>query len=187
MSAQHACVSKRRSLLMCSLLLAVGLAPVVSAIIVYRMGWLESSSTLNNGELLQPALKLSRLSLTSTHWTVWYVYPRQCESGCLAHIDKLVRLHQILGKDRSRVRLAFSFLKGKPVAINYSQFADHWTITAAQFARFYPQHHPAAAVTTSGDLFLSDPQGNVFMHYPGDVKIKAIFDDLHRVLTASLQ
>lgn len=158
----------------------IALAPVVLAIIAFRLHWFEDGVKTNKGQLLTPILNLNDLGLASQgKWEIWFVTPR-CEQACVQTLDKLQRLYQIQGKEIQRVKLAMSLLETKSQPIKNMHF---YTLDSKRYQQFMTK--TALKPARMGDIYLVDPLGNIFMHYTADASLKSIHHDLSRVLKVS--
>lgn len=170
-----------QSRLICAVIFIVALAPVILAIVAYRAHWFVGSGTVNNGQLISPTLHVQSMSIQNNQWAVWFVYPQSCQQQCLQVIDKLDRLYQIMGKERPRLTLALSLLNHEK--FNSKTPIKNWDVDQKALNKNYQQ--AGLQLGSAGDIFLVDPHGNIFMHYPADASLKSIHDDLKRVLKLS--
>ena len=182
----------RRTLL---LLASVFLGPMAVAMALYYTGfqW-RPEGTTEHGVLFQPPRPMPDLGMevmdeiggsAQLHgrWTLIYVGPGPCDAGCREALVTMRQVRRALGRDLDRVQRLYLVTDGTP---------------DRQFLR---AEHPGAAVVRddaavtsltsiigtvrSGDIFLSDPLGNLVMRYPAGSTMKDIHTDLKHLLKLS--
>jgi len=161
--------------------------------------------TTNKGQLIQPPLDFSKLSLQDAdkkpldanvwkgHWLILYVNPKpNCDAVCEKKIYYLRQIHTATGKDRDRVQRAIMTFSGQPVDSHLNQLLTteyagtmHFTVTENQFSDFIHDSPAANLALTQGSIYLVDPLGNVLMVYTLDAAPMDIFKDLTKILKLS--
>lgn len=193
-------VSGRRRLL---LLAALFILPILVAYSLYYGGW-RPSSTVNHGELLQPArpvqdvtLKLLsgdsiRFNYWHGKWTLLTFSTAECLKPCERNLNNIRQIIAAQGKEAHRVRGVLVVTDGK--ALDWLRLA----------IKDYPDMQvvigPQAAVNTLAQQFvlpvgspldnlnrvyLVDPFGNFMMSYPSDADPIGMHKDLKRLLRVS--
>lgn len=91
------------------LIWALGLLPMLLAILVYvtRVG--VPVAQVNSGQLIQPIVPLQewggRVDQFTSHWSLLLVHEHPCRKPCMLEGEKLRRVHDALGRDSDRVRV----------------------------------------------------------------------------------
>jgi len=155
--------------------------------------------TKNRGDLLQPALEVTKLDLrngdgkaiawSSTHWTVVVPTFDGCDSHCLEVLMTTRQVHLALGRDEDRVRRLLLLIDAPLSAETAAQIArDHPHIVIASTTRasidtlFATQSAVAPANT---QWYLADPRGWLMMHYGASHVGKDLLTDLKHLLKYS--
>lgn len=182
----------RRTLLLLAL---VFLGPMALAVGLYvtDFQW-RPEATTEHGDLYRPARPLpdlvatqpGRLGETFTlhgRWTLLHIGPGACAAECRQALVASRQVRRALGRDMDRVQRLFLVTDGH---------ADQGML-AAEHPGIGLVEHPAAAAgllqlvgpTTPGDVFLTDPLGNLVMRYATGTPMKGMHADLQRLLKVS--
>lgn len=182
----------RRTLLLLAL---VFLGPLALAVGLYFTGfqW-RPQATTEHGELYRPARPLPDLSMrllggtggeATLHgkWTMMHIGPGACEAGCQAALVTTRQVRRALGRDMDRVQRVFVVTTGR--ADTGMLATEHPGIGVAgedaatgELLRRVGGHSP-------GDVYLTDPLGNLVMRYDARVTMKGMHADLKRLLQVS--
>jgi len=158
--------------------------------------------TKNLGDLLQPALEITKLDLrdgdgksipwpASKHWTVVIPTSDGCDSRCLDVLMTTRQVHLALGRDEDRVRRLLLVIDVPLSAETAAQVAkDHPHIVIASTTRasidalFAAQSSMAPA---NAQCYLVDPQGWLMMHYGANHVGKDLLTDIKQLLKYSAE
>jgi cytochrome oxidase Cu insertion factor (SCO1/SenC/PrrC family) len=208
MSALKKTSHNRHGIWIIILLLMLFIGPMIAAWSLYSSDnrWL-LTATVNSGELLQPPLDFTQLSLRDSRgallpaanfrekWLLLYVAPAPCAAACEKNLYKMQQIWLALGKDKERVQrllVIFSADHSSASVADYLQAAQdnypgmlYAATSKKEFTRFFtiPGWHGFAL--QQGAIYLVDPHSNILMVYPADVKPKGLWQDLTRLLNAS--
>ena len=144
---------------------AVGVIPVLIAIMMYFFGLMLPHDRTHNGELLQGKHLNSWQLRTSEpnnkpQWQLLLTTPQSCQQNCEQWWQVLDKVHTALGKDQGRVVLS---------RIDTS----HSDLPQPDFNRL------GAAV------WIADPKGNLVLRYSLDEQPKQVLKDLRKLLKVS--
>lgn len=93
----------------------VGLVPVLLAVLVWYSGIGVPARGVNLGELVRPVRTLDQWGGESDrytgHWSLLLVHEPNCAAPCEFRLEMLKRVHDALGREADRVRVA-SLLSG---------------------------------------------------------------------------
>lgn len=179
------------------LIAIVCLGPVVGAYLLYYYGDLSALPLVPNEErlLLNPAVPLppvdgltAESSDDSTawgpQWTLLYVRTSECDDVCHNDLVRIARVHVRLGREQSRVRMAY--LGPDPGAFLEEPTLDAASIeTPSAEALVTALAAAGAPVTAGGRLYVVDPHGNLVLSYPPHPDQEGLLDDLDRLLDVS--
>ena len=158
-------------------------------------------NTVNNGDLINPAIPVESFHLKTPfeqtpaprkefkgHWTVIYLLPKICSAGCHENLFNMKQMHTALGKEMSRVKRAYFFLPNQVNKAECKLYHDtypnvpQWVIHANVLAEL-KTHNPHYEKV--GTYYIVDPMGHIMMSYEGDMPMKAIMNDIKRLLKVS--
>ena len=89
--------NNRRNYIVLLLMLALFIAPGLSAYLFYNhLTWLGAAKT-NKGELLNPPILLTKLGMDAK-WRLILWSPTGCAQECIQQLDKLARIRLALGR-----------------------------------------------------------------------------------------
>ena len=187
--------ARRKGRLTLLFLALVFLGPMLAAVLLYLTDFVwRPSGTTEHGMLYQPPRPMADETMTLVDptgtraslrgkWTLIYLGPGDCGAPCRQALEEMRQVRRALGREMSRVQRLYVVTAG--------------TADTAFLAREHPGIGliaEAPAVRTieaeigqrgSGDIFLTDPLGNLVMRYPAGTAIKDIHKDLKRLLTVS--
>lgn len=141
------------------LLLLTFVVPFAAAAIMLKTGWYGSIGTINHGELIEHPLDLQQILHTQTNvgtdinpktWKLLFIKPSHCGAPCENSLYLIKQIETAMGPDKPRV----DTLVVEPLQRN-----DLDTVMQAALPELTPP-------SESNHLFLVDPLGRVFMHYP---------------------
>ena len=170
------------------LLAVIAIAPMVLAYAAYYL-WPRDVRT-NYGVLL-PAHKLAPITGVGLdgsafdtgalrgRWLVLYAAPGACDAECAGALYASRQARTIQNAERERVQRAWLVTDDATPAP--ALIADHPDLSIARVA-------PGAVAELPGgtsEIYLVDPLGNFVLAWPADPDIKAMANDLRRVLRAS--
>ncbi|MGI9309424.1 MAG: hypothetical protein ACR2P6_09185 [Gammaproteobacteria bacterium] len=183
--------SGRRSLLLLALLF---FGPLAAAMFLYYsdVGW-RPAATVERGLLLQPAVQLPETTLGEAQppsevlqlrgrWGLLYVAAEDCDALCQDALTTMRQVRLALGKDMGRIMRVLFVPQASPALA--SLFEEHPGITVS------PRSESAdlqdlIGTPLAGELFISDPQGNLVMRFPPGTSIEDIHADLKHLLKLS--
>jgi hypothetical protein len=182
----------RRTLL---LLAVVFLGPMAVAMVMYFTGFqLRPQGTTQNGELYQPPRPLPDATLalladpagTATlhgKWTFVYVGPGPCDPTCRQALVEIRQVRRALGRDLDRVQRAYVVTAGQ--ADRDALAAEYPGLGLVEDAATVQGLLTVIGEARPGDVFLTDPLGNLVMRYPAGTTMKAMHADLKHLLQVS--
>ena len=169
--------------------------PMMGAWILYKSGVNIFTGRVNHGQLINPPLTLTDISLKNniTHdkWAMIYVAPQQCEKICLDNLYKMRQIRLELNADEQRMQRVLITAQGQSINNLHSLLAHQYFGTIAlqipqneinKLLAIIPQKNLAMR---QGGLYLADPLGNVMMVYAADANPSGIYKDLQRLLRVS--
>jgi hypothetical protein len=190
--------SQRKARRTLSLLAVVFLGPMVVAVVLYYTDfrW-RPSGTTQHGVLYQPPRPLPDVAMAIVDaaggnatlrgkWTLIYIGPGDCQAPCRAALDAMRQVRRALGRDMDRVQRLYVVTAGTADTSFLTQEHSGIGIVADSRAA-----HDLAGQTGqadqggAGDIFLTDPLGNLVMRYPAGTTMKGIYGDLKHLLTVS--
>ena len=179
------------------------LLPVLLAFVLYAAGW-RPSSTINHGEIVEPArliddlelhtLQSGKLRIHDLHrrWTLIYFGPSECESLCERSLYKMRQVRLAQGDNAERIQRLFVLLdvqaldKLRQTLKDYAGMrvatgpSGNVRALAAQFA--LPAGTPLDGLNR---IYLLDPAGRLMMSYPAQADPSGMRKDLARLLKVS--
>ena len=175
----------RRTLL---LIAVIGLAPVVLSTLIYL--YFPRPASTNYGRLLEvaPAPEIAgtrldgtpfRLSQLQGKWVLLVAADGACPDPCGSELYATRQARTIQGREQDRVeRLWLVTDAASPPA---QVLAQHPGMVIARVEAAMAARLPAGPAA----IYLIDPRGNLVLQYPQDPDIKALANDLKRLLRAS--
>lgn len=187
--------TQRKGRLTLLFLAVLFLGPMAAAVIIYYndFRW-RPTGTTEHGELYAPARPLPDVTMAVEDarggnrslrgkWTLMYFGAGDCEAICRGALAESRQLRLALGRDMDRVQRLYVVTVGT---------AD---------AGFLMKEHPGIGLIAAGpvandladrvgdrragDLFLTDPLGNLVMRYPAGTTMKGMHGDLQHLLKVS--
>lgn len=172
-------------------LIVIFFAPVFFARLATTNSHFSFTSKVNQGELITPSISINDMNIKfisgkplttknlKQQWQLFYVMTDQCNSECQNALYKMRQVNSSLGKEAYRInRLVMGV--GSFSENNQRFFKEK---------KYTEQHLLVLPVLShgivSGRVYLADPLGNIMMTYPADFKMKALYQDLSRLLKAS--
>ncbi len=182
----------RRTLL---LLAVVFLGPMAVAMALYFTGFeLRPGGTTQHGELFLPPRPMPDVGMTLLgdpagtaqlygKWTLIYAGPGQCDDSCQQTLVEIRQVRRALGRDMDRVQRLYLVTSG--TAARDFLGAEHPGLGIVEAPIEVQELVGIIGDIHAGDLFLSDPLGNLVMRYPAGTTMKAIHTGLQRLLKIS--
>jgi cytochrome oxidase Cu insertion factor (SCO1/SenC/PrrC family) len=187
-----------------TLLILIFAMPMACAWIAYSKGFFLSMHTINHGQLINPPLEITQLSLvnhqgqpvTTQHfrgkWWLIYIHQQSsCGLVCKKTLYDMRQIRQATGKDRERIARAVITFQDNPdpnlhtlLEHDYPN-TQHLMTSRSRFLQLLQQQNLKKLAITPGSLYLVDPLGNVMMFYKPDAPPKGVLKDLQRVLKVS--
>ena len=171
-----------------ALLVAIALAPIVLSYLAYR--YEPRQARVNYGELLA-AGTLARVSGTRLdgsafdsdalrgRWIVLYAAPGLCDAACTAALYATRQSRTIQNAERERVVRVWLVIDA--AAPSAALVAEHRDLVVAHVDAAVAARLPHGAER----IYLVDPLGNFVLAWPSNPEIKAMANDLTRLLRAS--
>lgn len=191
--------SGKKSLL---LMVAVFVTPVLLGALLYfnmdRLGF--SRSSINYGELIQPALPLKAGKLLyqgkpvkaeklfTKKWTMLYIEQGQCEQHCLDQLLLIKRIRLLMNEQMRRVRTVLVAKSEHIAEISKKTSKNNPDLVFAALANPDDMLSFMSQFTQleKSPVYLVDPLGNLMMVYPQDKPdAKKMIRDLSRLLKYS--
>lgn len=203
MNEPHTQKQATKNRLVLILLVLVLVLPMASAYVLYAVGW-RPSSTVNHGELVEPARLISDVRLHTRNdsefhvkdvygkWTFVYFGPAECSGECERSLYKMRQVRLAQGKHADRVERVFVVVgkhaahalartaKDYPGMVVVTGSRENIAILAQQFA--LPAGTPLDGL---GRIYLMDPAGRLMMSYPLEADPSGMRKDLERLLRVS--
>jgi hypothetical protein len=192
MSATMALAPRRRAL---GLLALIFLGPLAAAFLLYYGApGLRPLRSTAHGELLNPARPLAAIALLTpsgtrtdplvleNKWSLVALAEERCSASCAASLDQARQIRLLLTHDAARVQRVLLYTRaccGDPPAA-----APDLTIASLQGPDAAPLREVFLSLPVAG-LYVVDPHGNLFMHYPPTVAASGVLEDLKRLLKLS--
>jgi hypothetical protein len=176
--------STNRSRWLLLLIVALFLAPFLSALYMYYSGW-QPTRTRNYGELLQPVRDLRTVRFTRADgsrfefhhedhvWRVLVAPPADCWHDCERLADTLRRVWVGLGKDADSVQVLWVGAAPKQT------FRDLLPVRADDTLA---PRLPDAATPAAIPVYVVDPSGYLFLRYRPGFDPSGLRRDLKRLL-----
>lgn len=169
--------------------------PIVAAIVMYYAGgdaWRPSGSVAHGVLLTQPRTLPTGVMILPDgatadfggKWSLLYVGRGDCDDACKEALFRTRQVRRALGKDMERVQRFFIATSGAPNAGFLA--ADHpglLVLTDGQSSR--DTVLATLGEFAEGDVFITDPLGNVVLRFPAGTAMKDMHQDLVLLLKAS--
>ncbi len=197
---QAAPTQPKRSIAPLLAVLAVSLAPVVGAFVVYfNPQWWPADST-NYGQLLTPqrpmpadaALTLTtldgkpfELSSLKGEWLLVASDVAQCDEACARKLFILRNSHASQGKNVERLTRVWFILDDEPVPEKVLEAYKGTVMLRArreQLEPFLVQGTPHAAEGLLGPMWIIDPNGNLILQYPDQADPVRVRKDISKLV-----
>lgn len=176
--------STRRNRMLLVGIFAIAIVPLAGAFWLYESSRsAQPWATTNHGELLNPIVSVSDLSLravdgdesmiNSGHWWLVAVARDGCDAECQRAVHQLRQLHILLARDATRVKRSFVAIGSEP--------------PDASLAKTYPELvlFSGAADALRAGIYIVDPLGNLVLHYEFNDAGKSVLADLKQLLKVS--
>lgn len=165
------------------------------------VGRWQPNSSIQHGELLNPARPLANLRFTTldtpaldqmsirAHWVLVYLYPAaECNAPCQTVLYNMRQARLALGKDMGRVKTLL-LLDAPPNPTLYQWLTAEHPAMMVGIADVVTRNELSSAfgsADTAGEwIYLLDPLGNLLMRYSTAVDPRGILKDLQRLLRLS--
>ncbi len=160
------------------IILLTPLLVVASATLLYYTGWLNPSTTTNNGTLIDPPVQISQLEVEKSDRQWWLVtaIDEPCGTACEEQLYWVGQVISALGKDAPRVTQK----------LFYPPRVQDPALPAAE-----EDVQPLAAdlsplpVNNPVQLFVVDPNGNIMMTFGPENAYEEVLEDMEELLTLS--
>jgi len=181
------------------LIFAAAAVPLIAAILLIQAGWRPETSNANNGELLQPARPISRITLSDPanrsvpietlygQWLTVTVTDGSCTVACRNSLWKMQQVRLAQGQHMRRVEriLIMSHVARTPPRMIEQDFPGTRVLTAnaaemGRLKKLLADEKPAA-----NRIYLIDPNGNLVLRYTENQDATGIRKDLSRLLRLS--
>ena len=165
------------------------------------VGHWRPDSSVQHGELLNPARPLTALRFTPLndrepdgttlrgHWVLIYAGSAgECAAACQTALYDLRQVRLALGKDMGRVKTLL-LLDNQPIVELHQWLADEHAAMIVGVADLAARTELTEAFPTPGAvgewIYLLDPLGNLLMRYPVASEPRGMLKDLQRLLRLS--
>jgi len=187
------------------LLVALFLAPILLAYIVYKNRSLIPSNSTNHGEIISPAQPLVEFSLKTQEgtsfglkgiqrkWSYIYVIENECNDVCKLNLLKMRNARIAQGAEGRRVNYYLIITKGS----KDNKFSDEFVKAHPKLSILYAQNADAKPlldilkgstqyrIEEMNRVYMIDPIGNYMMFYEDGFDSLGIMEDLKFLLKAS--
>jgi hypothetical protein len=188
-----------RPRLMLLFIIACFLVPLAIAWLL--VGHWRPDSSVQHGELLNPARPLTALRFTPLndrepdgttlrgHWVLIYAGSAgECAAACQTALYDLRQVRLALGKDMGRVKTLL-LLDNEPIAELRQWLVDEHAAMIVGVADLAARTELAGAFSQPGSagdwIYLLDPLGNLLMRYSVASEPRGMLEDLQRLLRLS--
>lgn len=181
-------MSKRTTL---TILAVVFFGPVIAAYVWYFHFGDIQPATVNRGDLVEPAVSLTDLSISyvesdrtdypfSGEWSVVHTLRSDCDAACASSLHTTRQVWRRLNKDMPRVHRFLLLPSTASVPPVLEEHPDLVVLRGepAVFERF-------SEAAGAGRIYLVDPFGNLMMSYPKPLEPELLYKDLQRLLKYS--
>jgi len=194
---------RRRSRASLLIVLAMFAAPVLIAWLIFYVfpGWMPSS-TINHGDLVEPARPLPDFNLGTVSgdavdqtflrgkWNYVYLHEGECDSACVERLYKVRQLRLANGKNIDRIQRLMLWRADSVSPDARAELQSHFpgqviALVAENSGLVSVFSTDAEAPLTAGRIYLVDPLGNLMMSYQPDAEPRGIIKDMHRLLKYS--
>ncbi|MDP3559585.1 MAG: hypothetical protein Q8R79_04440 [Legionellaceae bacterium] len=171
----------KNSFILLSLALIFSLPPVAAYLFFIQKPWLHHAP-IYQGTWISKAHTLNNLP-EQAQWHLFYWQPNPCRSSCIQHLDTLARIRLALGRKLYSVQQYLAMtsenLAGqKKTQQSFLKMADIQTlILTSKNEKFLKQHMSGAAYG------IATPQREILLLYPIDTPPKALYHDLHLLVS----
>jgi hypothetical protein len=179
----------RRNRLLLLGLFAIAFLPLAASHLLYlTLRGEQPWATTNHGELLQPPVPVTTLSLRGpggqpdraidgrSGWWLLLTTAEDCASECEQAAFMLRQLHVLLHRDAPRVQRGIVFNPQLPGEIRWQDLAE-------RYAPLTP--FSTGEATLREGIYIVDPLGNLMLFYPYSDAGKPVLEDLKRLLKVS--
>jgi hypothetical protein len=178
-----------------ALVALVFFGPIALAILVYYGGgerWRPSGSIAHGILLAQPrtlptGVMILNQGITADFagkWSLLYVGRGDCDDACKETLRRTRQVRRALGKEMARVQRFFISTGGQPNSGFLA--ADHpGMLVMADGLASRDAVLAALGEFAEGDVFVTDPIGNVVLRFPAGTTMKDMHADLSLLLKAS--
>ncbi len=161
--------------------------------------WGERPAISSNGVLINPVIDIEQLKLRDSNgqlldrerltkkWRLYYFVGEHCDSSCQQTIFNMRQINKALGKNQSRLQYVIVHLQ-QPVAEFSTYLSNQHEDSIELYAQQIPQNSTnmqAINFSSSSDIYLMDPIGNIMMSFNKDLNPKLILKDINKLLKIS--
>ena len=183
--------ARNRSRALLLLIVAMFMAPFVTALVLYYIDW-QPTHTKNYGELLKPPRDLRGLDLRRTDgsafvwnhedhtWRVLVAPPVDCREHCTRLVDTLRRIWIGVGHDADRVQVLW-IGEAPPQAERFRALLSLRASSALQ-SRLPDQARMDAVTAASIPVYVIDPSGYLILRYAPGFEPAGLRKDLVQLL-----
>lgn len=180
------------------LIVATIVVPIIAAYVAYYTGTGVSEETVNKGVLLEPAVKVSKLTavsdsdelpdLSDRKWRMLVPVAGPCGEGCQENLYTTRQVHIRLGDKSTRVERWAVNLAGEQGEAFLSDihddhpFLEHFSVTRETWRNWLAHTNAPANLEQTPYYLLVDQEGFAMMYYTVDHHGNDLLDDIKRVL-----
>jgi len=180
--------------LLAATILGTPLLIVIVTSLMYFNNWMTPEGRVNHGLLLTPVIQITQLTaqpepnLVIDKWQLILRVEGPCGSSCETWIRDLRQLHVALGKFESRVSRLYLSDRVVPELVNE---VGHYRTIVSSLTSFSDLSDQLVKSngwvnSESTSIFISDPLGNIMLHYNESVSPRDIIADIKKMLKLSM-
>jgi hypothetical protein len=168
--------------------------PLAAAAFLYYsdLGW-RPAATVERGQLYQPPVQLPDTNLGTSveqseqsrlrgRWGLLYVSAERCDADCRDALTIMRQVRLAFGKDMGRIARVLLVAGSLPALDAFYEEFPGMVVSPGSESGDIQQ---LIGGSVSGEIFISDPQGNLVMRFPPGTSIQDIHKDLKHLLKLS--
>jgi len=180
------------------LLLALFMAPLIGALVLYFGPDEWRPQAVTRGVLIDPARALETVTLERAdgteflleraegRWSLIYAVGQRCELACVEMLKQLVQLRKALGKEHPRLNLFLVLLAGSDMAkVELPTDMPGLTILRERARAGEGLHHQLGWIAGVERVHVVDPLGNYLMYHPVEAGPRPMLDDMRHLMKHS--